>query len=71
MLRGAGNTAECRPAVLRKALLPFEEPRTGTAELPENLGGRLPFIKEPERQTAIPNFVSIFSCHPQTIRPVK
>ena len=69
MLWGAGSRVEGCPALVLKALLPFEEPRTGAPNLFENVSGRFPFIKEPECQSAIMNFVSLFSFHPQTIMP--
>jgi len=69
MLGGAGGRIEGRPALVLKALLPFEEPRTGAPNLLKNVGGGFPFIKEPECQSTIVNFVSLFSFHPQTIMP--
>jgi hypothetical protein len=46
-----------------KALLPFEEPGARARDAVENLSGRFLFGKEPESQTAIANFVSIFLVH--------
>lgn len=69
MVRSAGSRVESRPAGLLKAALPFEEPRTRAPKLVENARGRFPFIKEPEGYRTIPNFVSLFVFHPQTITP--
>jgi hypothetical protein len=64
-----GETIQGLPALLLKALLPFEEPGARAWDTGENLSNRFLFIKEPERQTAIANFVSIFLVH-KTEKPV-
>jgi hypothetical protein len=58
-----GETVQRLPPPLLKALLPFEEPGARAWDTFENLRRRLLFGKEPERQTAIANFVSIFLVH--------
>src|SRR5215510_13481350 len=58
-----GVTVQRLPALLLKALLPLEEPGARARDTVENLSGRFLFGKEPESQTAIANFVSIFLVH--------
>jgi hypothetical protein len=58
-----GETVQRLPPLLLKALLPFEEPAARARDAVENLSRRLLFVKEPESQTAIANFVSIFLVH--------
>jgi hypothetical protein len=58
-----GETVQRLPPPLLKALLPLEEPGARARDAFENLNGRFLFDKEPESQTAIANFVSIFLVH--------
>jgi len=57
-----GETIQGLPALLLKALL-LEESGTRAWDTLENLGRRFLLVKEPEPQTAIANFVSIFLVH--------
>lgn len=63
VLGSFGVTIERLPTLLRKAMLPLEEPGARARNALENLSRRYGFVKELEGQTAVVNFVSIFLFH--------